>query len=117
MGYLKEKFTYLEEKYANLKLIENKEYLEKNNISSLYAVGDILGSADCFICEADLYVTDKTVFLKEFSQSCYFGKMVLGYSADWAFTVDNRRIVKIGKGGIDAYNMAGVSYWKRRMPI
>ena len=113
VGYLKEKFTYLEEKYANLKLIENKEYLEKNNISSLYAVGDILGSADCFICEADLYVTDKTVFLKEFSQSCYFGKMVLGYSADWAFTVDNRRIVKIGKGGIDAYNMAGVSYWKK----
>ena len=31
VGYLKEKFTYLEEKYANLKLIENKEYLEKNN--------------------------------------------------------------------------------------
>lgn len=28
-GVSERKFTYLEEKYANLKLIENKEYLEK----------------------------------------------------------------------------------------
>ena len=34
----------------------------KNNISSLYAVRDILGSSDCFICEADLYVPDDTIF-------------------------------------------------------
>ena len=38
------------------------DIFEKNNISSLYAVRDILGSSDCFICEADLYVPDDTIF-------------------------------------------------------
>ena len=61
VGYLKEQFSYLLEKYDNLEIVENKEYL-KNNISSLYAVRDILGSSDCFICEADLYVPDDTIF-------------------------------------------------------
>ena len=53
VGYLKEQFHYLKEKYHNLEIVENLEYLQKNNIASLHAAGDILGSADCFICEAD----------------------------------------------------------------
>lgn len=112
-GYLKEQFEYLKEQYSNIVLIENTEYLEKNNISSLYAVGDILGSANCFICEADLYVTDDTIFDKVSDESCYYGKMVNGYSADWAFDVKDNRIVRIGKGGTDTYNMVGISYWKQ----
>lgn len=113
VGYLKEQFGYLEKKYHNLEIIENSEYLEKNNISSLHAVGDILGSADCFICEADLYISDPGLFCKEMKKSCYFGKMVEGHSDDWAFELENGRIVRIGKGGEDAYNMAGVSWWKQ----
>ena len=71
VGYRKEQFAYLTEKYDHLVLIENKEYLKKNNISSLYAVGDILGSKDCFICEADLYVTDPAIFLRKFKMTGY----------------------------------------------
>lgn len=113
VGYLKEQFVYLKEKYTGLELIDNKEYLEKNNISSLYAVGELLGSRDCFICEADLYVTDNTVFQKEFEKSCYFGKKFEGYSSDWIFEMQEERIVRVVKGGTDTYNMAGVSYWKK----
>ena len=94
-------------------LIENKEYLKKNNISSLYAVGDILGSKDCFICEADLYVTDPAIFLRKFKKSCYFGKMIPGYSDDWVFEMREGKITRVGKGGTDTYNMAGISYWKK----
>ncbi len=113
VGYLKEQFNYLCKKYDNLKLIENTEYLEKNNISSLYAIGDILGSANCFICEADLYVADKSIFKKVNDKSCYFAKMVYGYSNDWLFEVHNDLITKIQKGGKDKYNMVGISYWKK----
>ncbi len=113
VGYLKEQFGYLTEKYDNVQLIENKEYDQKNNISSLYAVGKILGNADCFICEADLYVTDDTVFQKDYKQSCYFGKMISGYSADWVFDMKDGRITRVGKGGTDTFNMAGISYWKK----
>lgn len=113
VGYLKEQFQYLCEKYNNIEIIENVEYLKKNNISSLYAVGEILGSADCFICEADLYVSDKNVFNLVGNQSCYYGKLIPGHSDDWAFKVENHRLTWIGKGGEDAYNMVGISYWKK----
>lgn len=115
VGYLKEQFGYLCEKYGNLQLIENLEYSEKNNISSIYAVGDILGSADCFICEADLYVSDSQVFdmANAVSGSCYMGKMVDGYSEDWAFEMQDKRITRIKKGGSNLYNMVGVSFWTK----
>lgn len=113
VGYLKEQFYYLSEKYENLEIIENTEYLQKNNISSLYAAGDLLGSADCFICEADLYVSDMDIFNKVGNQSCYFGKMVQGYSDDWVFEMEGKQITRIGKGGESLYNMAGISYWQK----
>lgn len=113
VGYLKEQFAYLSEKYSNLELVENKEYSIKNNISSLYAVGDILGSKDCFICEADLYLTDNSILLRDFQKSCYFGKMISGYSDDWVFEMQEGKITRVGKGGTDTYNMAGISYWKK----
>lgn len=113
VGYLKEQFYYLSEKYENLEIIENTEYLQKNNISSLYAAGDLLGSGNCFICEADLYVSDMDIFNKVGDQSCYFGKMVQGYSDDWVFEMEGKQIIRIGKGGESLYNMAGISYWQK----
>lgn len=114
-GYLKEQFAYLSKKYGNLHLIENTEYQIKNNISSIYTTRDILSSADCFICEADLYVADPRVFdLVDKSQcSCYFGKLVDGFSDDWVFRMKDGQITEIRKGGENLYNMVGISYWKQ----
>ena len=113
-GWLKEQFHYLQEKYENVEIVENPEYGVKNNISSLYAVGDILGSTDCFICEADLYVSDMEIFNKCTGKSCYYGKMVPGYSEDWVFELEDNRIVRVGKGGENTYNMVGISYWEQK---
>jgi len=113
VGYLKEQFTYLEKKYGNLSLIENMEYTFKNNISSIHAVGNLLGSADCFICEADLYVFDPAIFNVELHQSCYYGKMVIGHSDDWVFDMEGDRITRVGKNGNDVYNMVGISFFKK----
>lgn len=110
VGYKKEMFRYLIEKYQNIILVENKDYLEKNNISSIYAVCDFLGEKHCFICEADIYVNNADVFLVALSNSCYFGKMVKGYSEDWIFETRNGRITKIQKGGFNDYNMSGIAY-------
>lgn len=115
VGYLEEQFRYLADKYDGVQLVRNTEYLFKNNISSLYAVGEILGSADCFICEADLYISDNTIFQRTLKQSCYYGKWVEGFSDDWVFEVDeNNKILHIGIGGHDVFNMVGISYWKRK---
>jgi len=111
VGYKKEQFEYLKLKYENIELIENKEYLEKNNISSLKAAENVLGNENCFICEGDLYIGDSSVFLPEFKQSCYFGKFIEGYSDDWIFETDENKIVNIKKGGTNLFNMCGISYW------
>ena len=113
LGYKKEQFSYLKEKYNNITLIENTEYTKKNNISSLKAAGNVLGSADCFICEADLFISDDSIFKGEFNKSCYFGKMVTGHSEDWVFDMNGDRITRVGLGGDDLYNMVGISYWKQ----
>lgn len=111
-GYLGEKFDYLPEKYHQVHLIHNAEYQVKNNISSIYAARDVLKEGNCFICESDLYVADKTIFFKELPKSCYYGRMQKGYSDDWTFTLENGRIVRVGKGGTDTYNMVGIAYFK-----
>ncbi len=115
-GYLGGQFGYLEEKYDGLEIIVNRDYETINNISSLYHAADELIGAEggCFICEADLYVSDTRLFDCELTHSCYFGKMVSGHSDDWVFDTDeNGRITRVGKAGDDRYNMVGISWFMR----
>lgn len=115
VGYKKEQFGYLERKYGNLSLVENTEYQSKNNISSIYAVCGRMKEADCFICEADLYIPDPHVLVDGLKRSCYFGKYVEGHSEDWVFDQDKAgRITRVGKGGKDAYNMVGIAYFVQK---
>lgn len=112
-GYLGEQFAQLCEKYSQVRILYNPDYLTKNNISSIYAAREALGTADCFICESDLYVADSTIFKKKLTHSCYFGRMQAGYSDDWVFELDGDYISRVGKGGQDVYNMVGISYFKK----
>lgn len=113
-GYLGEQFGYLEAKYPQVHLISNPEYLSKNNISSVYAARAVLGEGNCFICEADLYIADPSIFRKTLKNSCYYGRMQEGHSDDWVFELKNDRIVRVGKGGSDTYNMVGVAYFQQK---
>lgn len=112
-GYLARQFSYLPTKYPQVKLIVNPDYNVKNNISSIYAAKEALNRGDCFICESDLYIADASIFSKKLTCSCYYGRMQAGYSDDWVFDVKDNRIVRIGKGGTDAYNMVGIAYFKQ----
>lgn len=116
VGYLGGQFRYLEEKYDNLKIVVNKDYQTVNNISSIKAVADELMCTgdDVFICEADLYVSDQTIFTAELNHSCYYGRMVKGHSDDWVFEQDDTgRIIRVGKVGDNCFNMVGVAWFKK----
>lgn len=112
VGYLKEQFSYLPRKYPNCELIENPDYERVNNISSVYYAADVLARGECYLCEADLCVSDAS-FLKEArGRSGYFGKFVGGMSEDWVFDTDeNGKITRVGKGGEDRFNMIGFSHF------
>lgn len=112
-GYLGEQFEPLCEKYPQVHILYNPDYQTKNNISSIYAAKEVLGTGDCFICESDLYVADVSIFQKDLKNSCYYGKMVQGFSDDWVFEQKDGRISRVGKGGTDVYNMVGVSYFQK----
>lgn len=114
VGYLGEQFEYLVRKFDNISIVKNRDYRTINNISSIYAICSELinADADYFICEADLYVKDSTLFEEKLSHSCYFGKMVKKHSDDWVFDTDeNGRITRVGKGGDDRFNMVGLSWF------
>lgn len=114
-GYLGEQFNYLADKYNNLVLENNPVYETVNNISSVYVAKDYLLQGDCFICEADLYVRDDSIFQTDLSGSCYYGKMIQGHSDDWVFDLDDQGIItRVGKNGDNAYNMTGVAYFKEK---
>ena len=69
---------------------------------------------DCFICEADLFVSDDSIFQADLDKSCYYGKMVKGHSDDWVFDQDENGIItRVGKVGVDRYNMTGIAFFKK----
>lgn len=114
VGYKKEQFYYLSEKYSNVVLIENPEYTVKNNISSFYAMGERIGKTDCFLCEADLYVKNQDLFRKDLETSCYLGKYIAGETKEWVAKVKNSRITHLCIGGKDDYGLVGISFWKKK---
>ncbi len=117
VGYLKEQFEYLTEKYNNIQIVKNKDYNTINNISSIFAVCDELinTDSDCFICEADLFIIDECIFDVDLSHSCYFGKMINGHSDDWVFDLDKEgRITRVGKNGDDCFNMVGIAWFNKK---
>lgn len=113
IGYLGEQFIYLEQKYSNVQLIKNPDFATVNNISSVYYACNVMRNSDCFICEADLYVADQSVFDADLQESCYYGKMISGHSEDWVFDLDQDGLIsRIGKVGDNKFNMVGVAYFK-----
>lgn len=111
VGYLKEQFEYLVDKYPNVQLIVNEEYLTKNNISSIHVVESVLLKGACIISEADLLLNDKTIIGNTVETSKYLARYVEGESNDWSFRMEDHRITKICVGGQNVYNMVGLSYW------
>jgi len=114
VGYRKEQFKPLLKKHPYLRLIENGEYRTKNNINSIAVAAAQMASADCFVCEADLFVPSENTLCRPLEHSGYFGKFLPGKSDDWVFETAGGRITRVGKGGKDCFNMVGISYFKQQ---
>ena len=113
-GYKAEQFDHLEKKYTSVHLVHNAEYAFKNNISSVAAVADKMAEANCFVCEADLFVQNTRLLCREITRSGYFGRKVSGWSDDWVFDADSSGLItRVGKGGADRFNMVGLSWFQK----
>lgn len=112
VGYLAEKFNYLKDKYSNVELILNDEYLTVNNISSFKAAIPFIEGDDCYICESDLYLQEPSVLSNQ-SESYYCGLFCDDETDDWCFTLDNDGFInRVGKKGKHCHKMVGLSFLK-----
>ena len=108
-GYRKECFDALLEKYPFLTLVDNDIYSKTNNISSVMAVLDKLDG--CYLCEADLYITNPGIITKYQYASNILGAYCLE-TDDWSFQMDAAgHIINYQKGNTFCYNYYGISYW------
>lgn len=107
-GYLSEQFEILKKKYPQIKFIENNMYNEANNISSAYLVRNLIKNA--YVLESDLYLYNTKLIRKYEYHSNFLGYYV-DRSDDWCIEVKNGIITKEKVGGINCYQMVGISYY------
>jgi len=107
-GYKKEKFDELLEKYPFIKFVDNENFNVMNNISSAMKVIDLLDR--CYICEADLVISNPDIIRKyEYSTNYLAAKVT--ETDDWCFKKTNGYISSYQQGGTDCYQAYGISYW------
>lgn len=111
VGYKKDMFNYLKEKYQ-VTIIENPEFASRNNHASLYYVQDKIRNT--YICSADNYFL-KNVFLEEVSKSCYASIYQKGKTNEWCLSYDASGLInKVTVGGQDAWIMLGQIYFDEK---
>ena len=109
-GYKKEQFLYLKDKFG-LEIIDNPDYLARNNNSSIWAVRERLGNS--YICSSDNYFTSNP-FETEVSEAYYSAVYSNGPTAEWCLTEDaDGYIDSVTIGGSSAWYMLGHAFWDR----
>lgn len=108
VGYMKEKFTYLKEKF-HVKIVENNEYLTRNNNGSIYAVKKYLNNT--YICSSDNYFTINP-YEREVDESYYASVYSNGVTDEWCMTEDSQGYIdNVEIGGSDSWYMIGHTFW------
>ena len=110
VGYMKEQFTYLEDKFG-VKIIENTEYLTRNNNSTINAVRDYLKNT--YICSSDNYFNENP-FESEVDDAYYAAIYADGETKEWCMTEDSDGYIdSVTVGGKDAWFMLGHTFWTK----
>lgn len=107
-GYLAEQFDQLLYKYPMIKFLENPVYNEANNISSAMVARYMLSNA--YVFEADLLISNPQI-IKKYHYTSDFLAIKKERTDDWCFIVKDGVIVEEKVGGLDCWQMVGISYW------
>jgi len=111
VGYMKEKFFYLEQKYPGLKLIVNNKFGVKGNLYSVYVAREFLSNT--YLCYADHYFVNNPFLSDNPDNISYhactykdgrFGEFSIDYS-------DADVITGVNIGGNSQMSMVGQAYF------
>lgn len=114
VGYMKEKFFYLEQKYKEVQLVINNEFGHKGNLYSLYVARKYLGNT--FICCADHYFVSNP-YQDENKQNLSYRACMYEKGKFREFAVkcsDADIITSFQVGGCDSLAMVGHAYMNEK---
>lgn len=106
-GYKAEQFEYLKDKYGVV-LINNPDYLTRNNNSSIYAAREYIKNS--YICSSDNYFLDNP-FENEVDESYYAAVYMEGETGEWCISEEDGLIKDVKVGGQDSWVMLGHVLW------
>lgn len=111
VGYMKEKFFYLDDKFG-VKIVVNEDYYRYNNTSTLIRVLDKLSNT--YICSSDNYFVDN-VFEPYVYCGYYSAVYADGETDEYCLSFDDDdRINGVSVGGADSWYMLGHVYYDRK---
>lgn len=108
VGYKAEAFAYLEQTFG-VHLVNNPDYLKRNNNSSIYAVKHILRNS--YVCSADNYFSENP-FERKVSDCYYAAVYADGPTKEWCMEYsEDETICGVRIGGENAWYMMGHTFW------
>ena len=112
VGYLKEKFEYLTDKYG-VRLIYNPEFASRNTISTVYYAAEEFLSHNTYILNSDNWLSENIYHLYE-ADAWYCAQHAEGPCSEWVLETDGSgRITDTYPGGVDCDYMYGPAYFSR----
>lgn len=112
VGYLKEQFAVLNEKYNDLTFIENPFYATCNNIASLYVAREHLD--DVIILDGDQMIYNSEILRPEFLYSGYNSIWTENETTEWVQQVENGMVKACSRtGGKKGWILYSISRWTK----
>lgn len=110
VGYLKDQFGYLVDKYPGCELIDNPYYDSCNNISSLYVARNHIENA--IILDGDQIINTPDVLGKSFEYSGYNAVWTEKHTKEWLLNAEDGVVTSCSRdGGERGWQLYSVSRW------
>ncbi len=112
VGYLKEKFEYLIDKYG-VKLLYNPEYSCKNTLATIYRAREVLRNRNMYVLSSDNWLREN-MFCRWEPGAWYSSVYMKGDTSEWVLSYNKKgRITDVTVGGKDAWVMYGPVYFSK----
>ena len=107
-GYKKKQFDYLKDKFGVI-LVDNPDYLTKNNNATLFAAREYIQNS--YICSIDNYFINNP-FSNHEEHSYYSAQYADGKTEEWCLTINSQGLITdVQIGGENTWYMMGHVFW------
>ena len=112
VGYLKEKFEYLIDKY-NVKLLYNREYASKNTLATIYHARKLFEGRNMYLLASDNWMRENMYHAYECC-SWYSSVFQEGDTSEWCLSYNKKgKILHVEIGGHDSWVMYGPAFFRK----